>query len=205
MSALYNYRTEMAAAALEDTKNRASVSPFWYQLSLEVGVDQSIGLPALRAIFDEGDARFPNYLPLYGRMLRALLPRWYGSYQEADKFISDMDAKAGDKDGGQRYALLWWTYDKMEEDRDNVFDAPGIEWPQAKAGFRALLVRYPKSDYLLNAFAHMACQADAVTEYVELRPAVGKRISATAWSDAVSLQSCDEKFKEALQSAHVSR
>jgi len=204
MSALYNFRTEMAAAALEDMKADGTSSPYWYELSLEVGVDQSIGLPALRALFDEGNMKFPAYLPLYRAMLRPLLPRWEGSYEEAHVFIDDMQAKAGSDDGDRRYAMLWWLYGHMEEDRDNVFDTAPVEWPRVKTGFRALISHHPESDYLVNAFAHMACQADAVTEYVELRPALDKRLSATVWSESVSLKSCDDKFKEALQVAHIS-
>ena len=202
-SFLYNYRTEMAAASLAEIKARADTNPVWYQQSLDVGLDQSIGLVKLRAIFDEGNAKFPTYWPLHRQMLRALLPRWEGSYEEAARFIFDISDKAGDHDGGQTYARLWWVYDKMEEDRANVFDEASVNWTGVKEGFRTLIERYPKSDYLLNAFANMACQADAVTEYEKLRPWLGKKLSATAWSDKVSVKSCDDKFKEALKADHL--
>jgi hypothetical protein len=203
MNALYNFRTEMAAAALEEMKPRASISPLWYQLSIDVGLDQSIGVDNLRAIFDEGNAKFPDYLPLYSRMIRVLLPRWFGSYDQIDHLISAMDEKARGDVGAQLYARLYWLFARMEEDRANIFDTTAVQWGVVKSGFRSLLARYPDSDYLLNAFAHLACQADAVSEYIELRPALNKRFSSTAWSTDVSLKSCDDKFKEALKAAHL--
>jgi len=203
MDAFYRYRTEMAAAALEDMKERAAGSPIWYQLSIDVGLDQSIGLDRLRAIFDARNARFPEFLPLYRHMIRVMLPRWEGSYDDIDKFVSHIDENARSRVGPEMYARLYWMFGTMEEDRANIFDVTDVRWVLMKAGFHGLLKRYPKSDYLVNAFANLACQADAVTEYEELRPVVSKRLSATAWSDHISLASCDDKFKEALKSDHV--
>jgi len=50
---------------------------------------------------------------------------------------------------------------------------------------------YPKSDYVLNAFAKFACMANDGKKFHELRPQLKGRYSTPAWSDAVSLESCD--------------
>ena len=46
--AAYTYRTEMAAAALDDLADRATDNPLWYTLSLDVGLDQSKDREKLR-------------------------------------------------------------------------------------------------------------------------------------------------------------
>jgi hypothetical protein len=67
--ALFAHRTEMAAAALEDLAQRGRNHPLWYQLFLDVGLDQSRERAVLRPVFDEGAGEFPNYLGLYRSML----------------------------------------------------------------------------------------------------------------------------------------
>jgi membrane associated rhomboid family serine protease len=203
MNALYRVRTEMAAAALEDSKLSGTGNPLWYQLAMEVGLDQSRPTAELRAIFDEGYAKFPEDLTLYRQMIRVLLPRWQGSHELEVQFINDMTQKAGKDRESQTYARLAWIYSDLEEDRENIFDEDGIGWPQVRDGFHELMRRYPESDDILNGFAKMACRADAVIEYVELRPRLKMRFSNSAWSDEVSLESCDKHFAEALKAADV--
>jgi Domain of unknown function (DUF4034) len=105
--AVYGYRTEMAAAALEEVADRAANNPLWYTLSLEVGLDQSKDKEKLREIFDHGLTKAPNYRPLYRRMLRILMPRWGGSYEEVDKLINQIYAQTVSTRGYERYAELY--------------------------------------------------------------------------------------------------
>jgi len=201
--AVFLYRMEMAAATLQETKGRAATSPLWYELSLQVGIAQAIGLEQLRAIYDQGSTKFPGFRPLYRQMLRALMPRWFGSYQQVEKFIMDVHAKTQDPYRNEVYARLWWAYASLERDDINIFEKTEVSWPIMKAGFKDMLERYPRSDFLFNAFANAACQVDDVADYVDLRPILKRRMSSTAWSDKVSVQSCDNKFEAALHAAHI--
>jgi hypothetical protein len=118
---VYACRTEMAAAALDDVADRASNNPLWYTLSLDVGLDQSKDREKLRAIFDQGLAKAPKYRPLYRRMLRILMPRWGGSYDDVDKFINQIYAQTANVRGYERYAELYSTYARMEGDELDLF------------------------------------------------------------------------------------
>jgi hypothetical protein len=195
--ALYEYRTEMAAAALDDLADRAAKNPLWYTLSLEVGLDQSKDREKLQALFDQGMATAPKYRPLYRRMLRILMPRWGGSYDDVDKFIDKIYAQSAKTRGYERYAELYSTYARLEGDELNLFaDTPAF-WSGMRTGYLGLVKRYPNSDAVLNSFANFACRADDKVTYNRLRGAVGKRLSSTSWSTKYSIESCDKKLAAA--------
>jgi len=190
----FAYRTEMASAALADVANRAANYPLWYSLSLDVGLDQSKDKEQLRAIFDQGVKIAPNYRPLYRRMLRILMPRWGGSYEDVDKFINEVYAQTALALGYEPYAELYSMYARMEGDDLDLFrDTPAF-WSGMRAGYLGLVKRYPKSDAVLNSFANFACRAGDKTEYNRLRSVIGRRISATAWSTKYSMDACDKQL-----------
>jgi membrane associated rhomboid family serine protease len=192
--AVYAYRAEMAAAALRELSGRASRNPLWYTLSLDVGLEQSKGLEQLRAIFDLGMQNAPNYRPLYRRMLRILMPRWLGSYEDVDRFINSIYAQTSAARGYERYAELYSEYARLEGDNLDLFrDTPAF-WNGMRTGYLGLVKRYPASDAVLNSFANFACRAGDPTEYKRLRGDVVKRFSSTAWSGKYSLDACDKQL-----------
>jgi len=191
--ALFAYRTEMAAAAMEDAKSLARSNPHWYELSLDVGVDQSDTVTRLRVLFDEGLQRFPGYLPLYGSMLRVLMPRWFGSYQMIDQLIRELSGVSGTELHGDLalYARLYWVYASLERDEIDIFTDALAQWPTMKTGFVELRKLHPRSDAVLNGFAKLACVAHDQDQYAQLRPLLEQHISSTVWSQKVTLKLCD--------------
>jgi rhomboid protease GluP len=192
--AAFAYRTEMAAASLEDSQPLAQVNPYWYQVSLGVGLDQSAGVGQLRTVFNEGARRFPGYHPLYGAMLRILMPRWFGSYDKVNDFIRDVSHYEGRDPDLALYARLYWNYASLERDEIDIFVDAQAHWYQMREGFRRLRQRYPRSDVLLNGFAKLACMADDRETYAELRPQLIGHPSVTAWSKKLTLAACDAKM-----------
>src|SRR6185437_6949673 len=191
-------RVEMAAASLREAPPSAESTPLWYELSFEVGVDQARGLTALRGIFDAGAARFPDYLPLYRQMVRALMPRWFGSYQKVDQFINAEYASTAPRTGFEMYARLYWTFAELSGDTEDIFTDGLADWQSMKRGFQELVARYPQSDYVLNVFANFACRAGDKPEYLALRPQLVKRFSASAWSGEYTFDECDRRLSKML-------
>lgn len=192
--ALYAARMEMAAASLDESAGQERSSPLWYETSIDIGIDRGLTLDQLRAIFDQGSARFPDYLPLYHSMLRALMPRWRGSYQQVDQFINAIYATTAPTEGFQMYVRLYWMYGRMEGDDVDIFTDALASWPSMSDGFRQLMARYPHSDFILNAYANSACRAGDKSAYGSLRPQLNSRFSASAWTNKFTLKSCDEGF-----------
>jgi hypothetical protein len=127
-------------------------------------------------------------------MLRVLMPRWFGSYEEVDQFINAIYAQTAPIRGYERYTELYSMYARMEgDDLDLFHDTPAF-WSGMRAGFYGLVKRHPSSDAILNSFANFACRAEDKAEYNRLRKDIGKRYSATAWSTKYSMEACDKQL-----------
>lgn len=197
--AVFQYRTLLAAAALREANEAARTNPAWYPTAIGVGVDASDPLPDIRAVFEQGVQRYPDYLPLYRAMLRALMPRWLGSDTEVAEFIEQVSWNAPNPDA--LYARLYAEYAKLENDNTD-YTADGLmDWVRVQSGFQALLQQSPDSDYLLNAYAHLACQKGDAETYARLKADVARRPSATAWAVSASAEKCARKFDLAEEQA----
>jgi hypothetical protein len=196
--ALFAYRAEMAAAALSELKDRAATYPLWYTLSMEVGVDlakdKEKAKEQLRPLFDQGIKIAPGSQPLYGEMLRILMPRWFGSYEEVDQLVNAIYAQTAPVRGYERYAELYSMYARMEGDDLDIFHDTRAFWSGMRTGFHGLVKRHPASDAVLNSFANFACRAGDKAEYNRLRVEIGKRFSATAWTTKYSIDACDKQL-----------
>ena len=191
---LFRYRTQMAAAALNDI--REWHPPLWYQLSIEAELFLTGDKKKVADIHARGHARFPEAQGIDHAMLRALMPRWGGSYDEVDQFIDEQAAhEARSELGQQRYATLVFIYSGMEDDQINIFRDVGAQWEYASTGMEELISRHPKSDYLRNIYAKLACIQGDKAKFTTLTHAFPKGFSASAWSRSVTLQSCSRKFK----------
>lgn len=191
----FSHRTEMAAAGLRAIEATGQKNPIWHDLSIDIALDQSEKVPTIRAIFDRGIERFPTYYPLYAGMLRVLMPRWHGSYEDVDRLIETVTHRTIYDQDTELYARLYWEYFVLEMDSTNIFRDGRAGWNNLDIGFDELEKRYPRSDYLLNAHAVMACVAGDPATYAELRPMVTVRMSESAWSDGWSLTKCDGQMQ----------
>ena len=197
---VFAQRAEMAGVGLHELgklQEQATRNPMWYQLSLDIGLDQSKPRDELRSVFDRGVVALPDYWPLYARMLRILLPRWFGSQDDIHHFIEEVSVTADGQRDFEKYARLYWIYSSLEDDDIQLFGGSLANWSVVNEGFVELQRHYPKSDLILNTYAKLACMADDGDTYQELRPQLRGHVSTTAWSDKVSLQHCDERFPAA--------
>jgi hypothetical protein len=190
----FAHRSEMAAAALRAIEKTGQQVPMWHDFSIDIALDLSLDTAKIRAIFDRGVERFPGYHPLYAGMLRVLMPRWQGSYEDVERFIVDMSRRGDDQDL-ELYAELYWTYFLLERDDCNIFVDAMASWNNVDIGFAELVKRHPRSDYLLNAYVVMACLIHDRERYSELRPRIARRLSESAWSEKYSLARCDSDMR----------
>jgi hypothetical protein len=143
-----------------------------------------------RAVFDRGAARFPSYVPLYRQMLVSLMPRWGGSTPAVDEFIRSISVK-NSKSYLAIYAQLYLTYGKLEGGDYSVIERQDPDPDLLKQGLEEFRNRHPRSDYVLNSIAHLACAGHEYRLYREISPLLRGHISITAWPGKLSVASCD--------------
>lgn len=190
----YHARVAMAAASLRAAGKSARSTPLWYQVSMWLEIDQGGPLGRIRATFNQGIERFPQYLPLYRQMLRALMPRWFGSYSKINAFIMRQYYGAPPQIDTELYTRLYWLLARLSGDTVDIFKSSDVGWTAMKAGFQRMRRRYPHSDYVLNVFANFACRANDKAEYRALRPDLSARYASSAWSTKYSMKKCDGRM-----------
>ena len=192
--AVYFHQLHLAAAALEDAARCAASSPLWHELMLANTLDEAQASPHAHELFTAATAKYPQFMPLYGRMLRVLLPRWGGSYDAARAFITEAARNAGPAEGPALYARLYYEYAHLEGDGFDVRLEAIPNWNVAQAGFKALIAAHPRSDVPLNAYAYFACRMQDPDVYEALRPRLAGHVSSTVWSDDATPERCDRRI-----------
>jgi membrane associated rhomboid family serine protease len=193
--ALFSYRNDMAQAALDDSPEQAQKDPLWCYKTMRLQHDLAHALEPLEQTFRTCIDRFPGYMALYGSMLRALMPRWFGSYEKVAEFIEKTSAAAPEGERNALYAHLYWIYADLERDEVNILHDPGAaDWTRLHDGFEALKEKYPKSDLVLNAHARFACLAQDELIYRHLRRGLLGHRSATAWTKITTSEKCDAEY-----------
>jgi membrane associated rhomboid family serine protease len=202
---LFNTRSIMASAALEDAQARGAGDPEWYVLRLDVGLDLSEDKEAMTGLFNTAIARYPHYLPLIRTRLRALMPRWGGSYEDVEKLITWVAARRSNEWSGYvaalqtsneepTYARLYAAYASLEGDETDFYGAGKMRWPEVQEGFDELLTQYPHSDVLLNEFVYLACREGDSPVYGLLRRKLEGRVVSGLWLGQHTLASCDKSM-----------
>jgi hypothetical protein len=187
----YGQRIEMANAALTDAADRSQQSPAYYPLAISLGVDQSRDREDLQRYVDFSLQDFPEYYPPHRAMLRALLPKWGGSYAEIDDYVEHVQEKMPAERRREMYARLYTTLAGIEGDEVDLFVETIAKWPKVKEGYEDILDRYPDSDWLRNMYAGMACRAKDAETYRAIMSELGDRVLPEAWRGKYSVEMCN--------------
>lgn len=94
---------------------------------------------------------------LYGDLVIALLPKWGGSWQAVDAFITDTGRRTYERRGHELYALLWTRV--VDDVNGNLFKETAARWLSIKQGFEGMASRRAHPFYA-NRLAYFACLAE---------------------------------------------
>ena len=191
---LYAYRVSMAAAGVTELARRAVDWPLYYELALRIGLDKSVKRSMLEAIYTAGVARFPTHAEIDYDMLRIVMPRWKGSFDDVERIVNQAYGRSPGNYGFERYARLYWQYAYLEGDDTDLFQESRATWSDVRKGFEDMRRVFPQSDYIVNGYAYMACRARDAASYASLRQVLTARFSASAWTAKYSKTDCDAKM-----------
>jgi len=192
--ALWHERNKNAWKVIQASKKRGDRLPVWYEQAISIGLDSGASADDLATIFSEGIQRFPGYDPIYYAFIRQFAPRWGGSYEEADAFITSQVAAKTNVQGEELYTRLYWLIDDYEAGNPDFFETSLVDWSRMKAGFEQLIKEFPKSEVYPAAFAAYACRAGDTGAYFRLRKTVSRPAFADLAPQGISLDVCDARF-----------
>lgn len=163
-----DFKREVAAAReILETHPAAKIVPE-YSVKMEmVAFDQAWTREAFFRLFDEGVASAPDYYTIYFQAALFLLD---GARRERggwERFAEEQRQKRGAGGGGDvLYTRIAWS---MSVNFHNFFDGSAASWPIMASGFNQMIVEYPRSRWLKNAYANFAWRA---RDRARLRPAL---------------------------------
>ena len=129
------------------------------------------------------------------------MPRWSGSYEKIDAFVSKAHAATFKNHSFQMYARLYDHLASLEDTDFELFQESSAEWTIMQHGFRDLMAAHPQSRWLLNRFAYFACTAKDPEQYRTLRAQIAANVWNSAWRGKHSVQSCDDKLLRPSEAA----
>ena len=191
---LFRERLERAEAVLQRSKKKSSGNPLWHEQYLEVALGLSWSEDKFRRLYETAVAQFPEYYPLYFQRVRYLSPRWGGSTEAFDDYVTDVVRQTEAKHGKVMYTRLYWAFANAQGQDFALFEASKANWTDMKTGFEQLSQQFPKSMWNLNNFAMFACRAGDGETYRGLRKKMGNTQYTMAWPENFTMASCDARW-----------
>lgn len=173
---LFRERVEEGRRSLEAADQATKQDPGWYEAMLDIAVSQGWPRDKLEAIFEQGVAKHPDYLPLYFHRANYYHPKWHGSHDELRRVVDDSVKRTRPRMGETLYARLYWGTTS-----DQQMFQPGFAWwPFMKAGFERLVKDYPDR-WNVNHFAKFACFAGDSATFSEVAKGIGNDPIVAVW------------------------
>jgi hypothetical protein len=190
----FRERNKNAWQLIRAAKSRSDRLPTWYEEAISIGMDANVSDEELRALFEEGIAKFPGYHPIYFSYARQFSPRWGGNYEDADAFIREQVAARTNPDGEVLYTRLYWLIDQNNGEDTDFFEESLVDWSRMRTGFELLLKSFPKSNWNRANFGVYACRAGDAATFLKLRPSLEPISFRSAAPEGLSLEVCDARF-----------
>jgi hypothetical protein len=190
---LFRQRLERAKQTLSAAESYAASNPLWYEEYLDVSIGLGAPVEYQLAYYDRGIKAFPQYFPLHFPMIRALQPKWGGSYELIAGFIEAVVNRSPTAESAQLYTRLWWYVGQISPDDLSLFSDMGASWARMKDGFESLHARYPQSVWTLSNYASFACRAGDMRTYIRLKNELGAKVYKKAFPSNASIDVCDER------------
>jgi hypothetical protein len=174
----YKY-LRLARVNLEKHKSFAAADPHWYETMLDIARSEQWGRARFAGLLKEALDREPLYYQNYFLALEYFMPKWYGSADQMDAFITAMAELTAQHEGRGMYARMYW-YAAQAQFRNELFLQTRASWPKMKDGFEDIVARYP-DQWNLNSYANFACLARDRKTTRGLLKRIGTQVLPIAW------------------------
>lgn len=183
---LYEERLAKARVVLEEAEKLPAKCPTLYNVMLRVAHGQGWGRQEYEDLFKKAVALEPLYTDFYESKAYYLLPQWYGSAGEWEKFAEESAEATKDSEGMGLYRRILVDISPVYgENGVNLFKETKASWPKMRQGFIDVDKKYPDSLILLNSFAWYACIAGDKETAKAVFSRIGDRYAPVLWKNKI--------------------
>jgi len=179
---LLDERMAPAEGIATDAAGRASKTPEWYRVMIDLGRIQGWEPARVEKLFEEAVTLEPRYLHVYSAMARYLTPRWQGNDGDWEDFAERSAARLGGREGSVIYGHIAWQISKLHRGHA-FFEQNRVSWPRIKQGFIDREALYGVSLRNLNAFCLLAGSAADRQTTRDLLARIGDEWDPGVWQE----------------------
>jgi hypothetical protein len=200
----FNTFLERAREVLDQHREVGSRDPEWYSLRIQVMNGLNTDKAAILALAREALDHESTYQPLAYVAADAFLPKWGGSMEELQQFVTLAVGKSSAVEGSQAYARIMFNIARADPKPLAALTQVGVQWPVLKTSLQEISVAYP-DPWNLNTERAMACLMGTRADYDAVLPQVSSHLISVAWFDKVSSwPECQREQESARQSTLAS-
>ncbi len=153
-------------------------SPMLWYAGQTIALGQGWPVEEVMKSFAAAKASEPEFWHYDDEITYFLLPRWYGSDGDWERF-AEAEMQRKDGLGAEGYARS--VFD-LRYYYQNIFKETRAQWPLVKQGFLLLHKKYPDSKVLLNEYAYLACVAEDRPSAREAFDEMNGQANSWVWS-----------------------
>ncbi|HVI28052.1 hypothetical protein [Hansschlegelia sp.] len=178
----------LAAAQLDRVAQTSRNDPAWYVERLRSALESGEGWERFSAIALEALELHPDQIAIHQAILRAMLPKWGGSYEAVEAATQQIVSRTKDRYGLEFYARAYWWLRDVELPWD-LFKTSKASWPLMKQGLDDVVLRYP-TDWNLNIYAGLACLSGDVGALSTVLDRLHGRLDPQVWPSGDFMRGC---------------
>jgi len=178
---LYEERLNQAEQTLTKISDQGKHTILWCVSMQSLGRSKGWGLKQLTEFMEQGIAIEPLYPEVYREHALTLLPRWYGSEGDWEKFINDSSAKIGGIEGRILYSEICWRISRYYRGEE-FFTQNDVDWSRIKQGFEDCEKVYGNSYRYLNAYCLLSCSKKDYSLARDLFKRIGSHWEPDFWA-----------------------
>ncbi|MBK1990412.1 hypothetical protein A0J48_023290 [Sphaerospermopsis aphanizomenoides BCCUSP55] len=189
----FNTNIQLAKNVLEKNKELASVDPQWYANMLHIARLQSWHKREVKKLLREALSKEAYYHETYYEVFEYLLPKWGGSFEEAEQFADDAVVITSKCEGKGFYTRIYWrAFNEIREFHSNAFHSTPANWQKMSQSFEDIVKYYPVS-WNVNSYGKFACFAGDKAKTKELLTKIGSNPIPEAWKQSgLDFSSCQK-------------
>ena len=153
---IYRRKLREADQLLDSASDRLKRTGPWYVLKLRIAYQ----LPELKGsrdkLLEAGSDLWPEYIKIYTTAADFSLPKWGGTYKEADRIARLALKKNKAKWGASWYAIVYQQLFKFQ--CDCTIAESAADWNLMKRAFRDYEARGRANESVYRAYAGLACK-----------------------------------------------